>query len=722
MMQLYKGQLKTAQYNIREYMIKGKVPAGEKKKRKACEDIFTFDIETSSFWLDDKGNVIEYHPGESSEYWNKLKPMSIPYIWQFSMNDTVYYGREFWDFVYVLDDLPKDCEIKIFVHNLGFEMHYLDNLFEWEKIFCRVPHKPITAIFKDYKNIEFRCTYMLTRLSLASWGKSLGVKKMVGDLDYIKIRTPLTPLTDKEMGYCEQDCRVVKAGIAQYLKTYKYINEIPSTQTGTVRRELKKRLCNDKDYMRLMHKLVPRNVEEYYRYQSVFAGGYTHANYHYAGDVISSEVYGPIKHLDFASSYPAVMISEKYVCSQYFYYGKTLPDWKTFDYKAYIMLLRFEDLECDAFNTYIQASKCCGSQIRYDNGRILSASFVDVWCSELDWVIIRNTYRFKRMEVIECWAAYKDYLPPVFTNYILELYHDKCALKGVKGQEEFYSKQKEKLNALYGCCATQPLQADVTYDQKEAVWGFKSLGKDQVQKRFDDLRRWYDKRYFVHYAWGCQVANYARYNLWQLIQHCDQDLLYCDTDSIFYMGDYDFTWYNEQITNKIRRACEEQGLDFEKTQPCDPKGKKRPLGILTEEDGTITEFKTLGAKKYCERWAEDNKLHLTVSGINKEAVECLQDDINNFDNGFEFDKDADSVHKQMLTYITDQPLITMPDGYKISTKRGINLRASGYKISLTNAYLDLINADDYDMDGIPDAVFNNLRGVVFKREVDDGNR
>ena len=100
----------------------------------------------------------------------------------------------------------------------------------------------------------------------------------------------------------------------------------------------------------------------------------------------------------------------------------------------------------------------------------------------------------------------------------------------------------------------------------------------------------------------------------------------------------------------------------------------------------------------------------------------MQDDINNFDNGFEFDKDADSVHKQMLTYITDQPLITMPDGYKISTKRGINLRASGYKISLTNAYLDLINADDYDMDGIPDAVFNNLRGVVFKREVDDGNR
>lgn len=716
MMELYNGQLKNAQYDIREYMYKGRVKAGEKKKRRACENIFCFDIETSSFWLDKDNKVITYEKGWPAEYWNSLTPMSIPYIWMFSMDDTVYYGREFYDFYTLLCDLPKHCEIKIFVHNLAYEFHFLDNLAEWEKVFCRVPHKPITATFKDFPNIEFRCTYMLTRLSLASWGESVGVQKKVGDLDYSILRTPLTTMTDKEMGYCEYDLRVMTAGIRNYLKTYKYINEIPSTQTGTVRREVKKRVTGDKQYMRLMHKLVPRNVAEYDRYMSIFSGGYTHASYHYAGDLISSDIYGKIKHLDFASSYPTVMVAEKFPCSQFYYYGQKLPPEQTFDYKAYIMYVQFDEIECTAFNTYIQASKCNGYQIKYDNGRVLRAGYIQLWITEIDWLIIKNTYKWEKMQVIETWAAHKDYLPKIFTEYILELYHDKTALKNVKGKEEFYAKQKERLNALYGMCATQVLQSDVTYDQIEQTWGFKMLSHDKVQERFDDLRRWFDKRYFVHYAWGCWVTNYARYNLWQLIQYCDPDLLYCDTDSIFYIGDYDFKWYNDHITEKLRRACNETGLDFAKTQPKDKKGTIRPMGVLTEEEDCI-EFKTLGAKKYVERWECDKKLHLTISGINKGAVECLEDDINKFEDGFAFDKDHPAVHKQILTYITDQPQIIMPDGYKITTKRGINLRANGYKIKLTNAYLDLINADNYDMDGIPDAVFNNLRGVIKPEEV-----
>ena len=721
MMEIYKGQLKTASYNIREYTYKGRVKAGEKKKRKACEDIFCFDIETSSFWLDKEGNIVTYEKGQPSEYWNSLTPMSIPYIWQFSMNDTVYYGREFWDFYALLDDLPKHCEIKIFVHNLSWEMHFLDNLAAWDKVFCRVPHKPMTAVFKQFKNIEFRCTYMLTRLSLDSWGKSLGVHKKTGDLDYLKLRTPLTKMTKKELSYCEYDLRVMTAGIRQYLKTYEYINQIPLTQTGTVRREVRKRVQADKEYMRLMHKLVPRNVAEYDRYMNIFSGGYTHANYHYAGDRIDADIYGPIKHLDFASSYPTVMIAEKYPCSQFFYYGNKLPPEETFDYKAYIMLVQLDDIECTTFNTYIQASKCYGSHFQYDNGRVRSASFIQIWITEMDWLIIKNTYKWEKMTVLETWAAHKDYLPKVFTEYILELYHDKTALKGIKGQEEFYMKQKERLNALYGMCATQVLQADVTYDQIEQTWGFKMLTHDQIQERFDDLRRWYDKRYFVHYAWGCWVTMAARFNLWQLIQYCDQDLLYCDTDSIFYIGDHNFTWYNNQVTEKLKRACSETGLDFEKTQPKDKNGIVRPMGVLTEEEECI-QFKTLGAKKYVERWKEDNKLHLTISGINKEAVEVLEDDIDNFADGLNFDKDHPAVHKQILTYITDQPLITMPDGYKITTMRGINLRANGYKIHLTDAYKDLIESDNYDIDGIPDAVFNNLRGAIKPEEVYNGNR
>ena len=61
---------------------------------------------------------------------------------------------------------------------------------------------------------------MLTRLSLETWGKQLGLEKAVGYLDYDKLRTPLTPLTDDELYYCERDCLVVEKGIKSYIKRY----------------------------------------------------------------------------------------------------------------------------------------------------------------------------------------------------------------------------------------------------------------------------------------------------------------------------------------------------------------------------------------------------------------------------------------------------------------------------------------------------------------------
>ena len=67
------------------------------------------------------------------------------------------------------------------------------------------------------------------------------------------------------------------------------------------------------------------------------------------------------------------------------------------------------------------------------------------------------------------------------------------------------------------------------------------------------------------------------------------------------------------------------------------KNKAKPLEIFTKEDDCC-EFITLGAKRYVERRINDGKLHLTVSGINKGAVELLNDDIENFKDGFDFDK------------------------------------------------------------------------------------
>ena len=143
-------------------------------------------------------------------------------------------------------------------------------------------------------------------------------------------------------------------------------------------------------------------------------------------------------------------------------------------------------------------------------------------------------------------------------------------------------------------------------------------------------------------------------------------------------------------------------MDFNKTRPKTPKGKEKPLGIFDSEDSCI-EFKTLGAKRYVERREGDGKLHLTVSGINKGAVELLNDDIDNFEDGFNFDKDADCVTKKLSTYIVDMPTVKWNDGYVSTYTHGINLRRTGYELSMTDEYKKLISYMDFNLNDIPES-------------------
>lgn len=667
--------------------------------------IMTFDIEVSSAWIDN-GEVIGYTKGKKADYWNSLIPLALPYIWQFSYNGTVYYGRELWDFEEVLKDIPSDIHIIIWVHNLAYEFQFLCNFLEWDNVFARSPHKPIKCVPSKYKNIEFRCTYMLTRLSLDTWGKQIGKLKATGELDYEILRTPLTPLTEQELFYCEQDCLVVEAGIKEYIKKYKTQRNIPLTQTGTVRRETKTRLMCDKIYSSHIKKLVPRNADEYKILQTVFAGGYTHANKWYSGRVVR----GKISHYDFASSYPTVMIAEKYPMTPWVYTAQhVIPNEETFNDWAYIMYVEFSQLKSISFNTYIQASKSIINNGIYDNGRVISADKLSLWITEQDYITIKNNYEWKDIKVIHLYRSKKDYLPRNFTNYILELYKNKTELKEVVGMEDLYMQSKQYINSLFGMSVTAIVQANVEF--KDDLWTMEKLTKEYVNKKLDNLRfpNPREKKYFLSYSWGVYVTAYARRNLWKCIEYCDDDMIYCDTDSIFVLGDYNFDWYNKEITEKIRKACEIMNLDFNATRPKTKKGIEKPLGVFAAED-ECTEFITLGAKRYVERRATDNKLHLTVSGINKEAVALLNDDIENFTDGFDFDKDSDCVTKRLSTYINEMPITIWNDGYVSTYTHGINLRRTGYLLTLTDEYKELINFCEKNIKTFDEEIFIHYRG------------
>ena len=414
------------------------------KYHRYCNDILTFDIEVTSAWIDENGKIIGYRKGEDNEYWNSLVPLSLCYIWQFSFNDKVYYGRELRDFEKVLQDLPSEYSYVIWVHNLSYEFHFLNNFLEWKNVFAKSPHKPMKCTPLKYPNIEFRCSYMLTRLSLDSWGKQIGWHKDTGDLDYEKLRTPLTELTETELKYCEDDCLVVYHGIQEYRKRYGNIRDIPLTQTGTVRQVVKNKLTADKEYVRYIKKLVPRNAEEYERLMQIFAGGYTHANRFYSG----RPVYDYIEHYDFASSYPSVMVCEKYPSSVWMWKGgHDLPTDEEMEKYAFILTLEFKDLECRTFNTYIQGNKVIGTDMAFDNGRVIRAKTLTITCTEQDWLTIRETYKWSEVYLVVKYRSVKRYLPKVFIDYILELYNNKTTLKDVDGMEDLYMQSKQMVQS-----------------------------------------------------------------------------------------------------------------------------------------------------------------------------------------------------------------------------------------------------------------------------------
>ena len=670
----YNGQLKGEKFKYKRAVVKG-------EKVKKCLDIFTFDIEVTSAWMD-HGKLIAYEAGHDADFWNYKDKYALPYIWQFSYNDKVYYGRELQSFRELLNDIPRELHIIIWVHNLSYEFQFLLNIMKVLDVFARAPHKPLKCVFEEFKNIEFKCSYILTNLSLAQWGDQLGLPKLVGELEYNYMRTPDTPLFDYELDYCERDCEVVYKGILEHLKTYRDVWDIPLTSTGKIRRVVKKRVTHNKLYMKEVKRTIPKDAKEYKLLQTVFAGGYTHANRKYLDDIIR----GQIKHKDIASSYPTILACYRFPYNKWCYIGKQLPEYKYFEQRAYIIKLHFTNIRCISWNTYIPSFKCTGYQMIHDNGRILAASELWITVTEQDYLTICHNYEWDNVESEGTYCCQKRYLPRIFVEYVLQLYHDKTALKGVDPIK--YAVSKQYINSLFGMSVTALFQSNVEFiEGSKDEWSVKELTAKRVNEGLDKMREWFNHKYFLSYSVGCWVTAYARRRLWECIEYVDKDLLYTDTDSLFYVGDYDFEWFNEDITQRLKEACKYQGIDFNITRPKDPKGKIHPMGVLEDEE-TCDSFRTLGAKKYVE--GRNDKLYLTVAGVNKGAVKCLKS-IDDFHDGFIFDKDHPAVHKLEHTYLSDMKPVMWPGGYYSEFTHGINMRPTGYQLSKPDVYRDAIN-------------------------------
>ena len=77
-------------------------------KKIECTTIFTFDIETTSFFVKPSGKVIPYDKSYTDDEYADFKKGAVCYIWQFGINDNIYYGRNLSEFPKFLDTVSKD--------------------------------------------------------------------------------------------------------------------------------------------------------------------------------------------------------------------------------------------------------------------------------------------------------------------------------------------------------------------------------------------------------------------------------------------------------------------------------------------------------------------------------------------------------------------------------------------------------------------------------------
>lgn len=646
------------------------------------DSIYTFDIETSSIlFLNEEIISSDKYDDLTDSDKDKCIKIGFMYIWMLGINDNVFYGRTWEELRIFLGKLNKRKK-DIFVHNLSFEFQFLSGNFKLINVFARKERKVIKCEMEEY-NITFRCTYYMTNVALNKLTDvyNLPVKKKCGDLDYTLVRNRKTPLTAKELLYCEYDCLVIYYYIKQELSMYKKFNKIPNTLTGRVRKELQARVLKNYNYRSKLQKCINTDPHIYNLLIDCFAGGYTHANWLYVNEVIKNVV-----SWDFTSSYPFVMLVETYPSTTFKKCNVRNIKAILYDDFAYIINIEFKNIKSNYFNNIISKSKAYYIENGvYDNGKIVSASLLKIVINEIDLKIIQKFYSFDDYNILEIYYANKSYLPYELLDFILDKYNNKTAYKNVSGKEYLYSIEKSKFNSLYGMCVTNNIKDNIEFNN-EGLWTTKKISNYDILDKLSVER----KKGFLSFAYGVWVTSYSRYNLLSNVRLLDEYTIYCDTDSIKLTEGYDINViynYNKQVDDKIKQVANFYNIDIKRFEPVDCKGIPHKIGLF-DNDGEYEYFKTLGAKKYCYIDNATKKLHITVAGVPKKGVTALKNNINNFNDNLFFN--ACDTGKKQIFYNDEQPTLKVIDYLGnvdiVREKKGICLMPCSYTLSKSLVY------------------------------------
>lgn len=208
--------------------------------------------------------------------------------------------------------------------------------------------------------------------------------------------------------------------------------------------------------------------------------------------------------------------------------------------------------------------------------------------------------------------------------------------------EFFYLLAKGDFNSIYGMCVQKLMQSDYEVDDL-FVW-------HEIEPKY---RQNLNKHLGRNFLYGIYTTAYARKNLLQaIIKNCPETFVYCDTDSVKFIGDTPFIDTNKALPEQY------QSIPF-----------LSRIGRFDKEH-TYETFVTYGAKKYANTFSGDNKLYLTVAGLPKYNSDegCIKR-IEQFRPGIVFENCKLAKSTSTLTQHMKLTTITKPLTNKKSMKK-----------------------------------------------------
>ena len=652
-------------------LVKRKQGNQKTRKRVKYKDIITaFDIETT--------RLIDIE-------------QSVMYVWQWQFGDDYTVVGRTWEqfatFQRKISKILDDSVLVIFVHNLSYEFQFLRGIYQFspDEVFAIKSRKVLKC--NMHGCFEFRCSYIHSNMNLDTYTKKMGVKhkKLTGTFDYEKIRYPWTELSNDELAYCVHDVQgLVEAIKIEMEHDGDNLYTFPLTSTGYVRRDAKKAMSTVS--ISFVKNQLP-DYEIYKMLREAFRGGNTHANRYYANYTLHN-----VHSADRSSSYPDVMCNCKFPISEFYRLGE-MPYNEVIKLiekrsKALIMRVAISGIYLKRIDwgcPYLSISKCRHIENALeDNGRILSADYIETTLTDIDLRIVLQEYSFTDIRFFDVASARYGYLPSPLISTICQYYHYKTELKNVPGQELLYMKSKNKLNSLYGMCAQDPVKQSILFINND----FQEQNEEEAKLLLEN-----NKKAFLAYQWGVWVTAWARYRLEEgiILAHGDIEnpdspqFVYCDTDSVKYLGDIDLTVFNRQRILDSKRSG---------AYATDPAGITHYMGVY-EKEHDMCEFRTMGAKKYVYRETPDDKLICTIAGVSKslggKELES-HGGITAFHEGFTFEKAGglEAVYNDDINEVIDI------DGHSLKITSNVVLRPSTYTLGLSADYKRLLMEVRYE--------------------------